>query len=134
MNLELQNTLFARYPRFYRPAETQITHANRAPRDGRQNKNDRVPFDDRGIECGVGWFAEIVHLSRTCESEIDSLCQQGVPSEKWPRVAQIKEKLGGLSFYVTGRISRRIRSEIMAIEIQTGRIREGCGVPSPENL
>ena len=77
MKLELQAELLRRNPKFFRK-----------PGEGRL-QDERAPFDERGIECGDGWFALIERLSTACEIEIDALISQGVTEVHWPRVAQI---------------------------------------------
>jgi len=59
-----------------------------------------APIDERGIECGDGWFDIVDRLSCACEKEIEAQILQGVAKEYWPRIAQIKQKLGTIRFYV----------------------------------
>ena len=84
------------------------------------------PFDERGIECGDGWFAIVDRLCGACENEIAVLILQGVDSRRWPRVAQIKEKMGGLRFYVKGLISDQLRSHILQAEDDEGESYQTC--------
>ena len=118
MKLELQAKLLHCYPKFFRkPGEGCL-------------QEELTPFDERGIECGDGWFAIIDRLSRACEVEITMLISQGLDKECWPRVAQIKEKLGGLRFYLNGRVSDQLRSQILQAEADDGesfRTCEHCG-------
>jgi hypothetical protein len=51
-------------------------------------------------------------LSGACENEIEALVDQNVSQEYWPRVAQVKEKLGSLRFYVNGKLSAELREKI----------------------
>lgn len=46
-----------------------------------------------GIECGDGWYSLIYALCRN----IDRLVKEGDP---YPKVVQVKEKFGGLRFYI----------------------------------
>ena len=130
MDLELQSELFRRYPNIFRkPGRRRITSQII---DGAEElvRDDMAPFDERGIECGDGWFAIVGRLSRACEDEITMLISQGLDKECWPRVAQIKEKLGGLRFYVNGRVSDQLRSQILQAEADDGeslRTCERCG-------
>ena len=58
------------------------------------------------------------------------LILQGVDKKYWPRVAQIKEKMGGLRFYVNGLISDQMQSQILQAEEDEGesyRTCERCG-------
>ena len=118
MKLELQADLLRRYPNFFRKLG-----------EGRL-LTEIAPFDERGIECGDGWFALIERLSTACESEIDALISQGVTEVNWPRAAQIKEKMGGLRFYVNGSITDALRALILTAEEEESRhICECCGAP-----
>ncbi|OGQ55783.1 MAG: hypothetical protein A3J24_08805 [Deltaproteobacteria bacterium RIFCSPLOWO2_02_FULL_53_8] len=130
MRLELQAELFSRYPNVFRkPGKRRITFeimdcAEEIVRD------DTAPIDERGIECGDGWFAIIDRLSCACENEIELLISRGVDKTLWPRVAQIKEKLCGLRFYVNGQISDQLRSQILQAvddEGESYRTCELCG-------
>lgn len=112
MKLELQEKLFLRHPRFYR-----------------RTGSSALPFDERGIECGDGWMDLIDRLSSACEQEIVARISQGVAKELWPRVAQIKEKMGTLRFYVNGAVSDELRSRIRQAEEESSRTCEGCGSP-----
>jgi len=53
----------------------------------------------RRFECGDGWHRIIYDLSAAVEV---SACHRGVDaeSEQWPLVQQVKEKYGGLRFYL----------------------------------
>lgn len=96
MTLELQAELLRRYPKFFR-------------KPGKQD--DMAPFDERGVECGDGWFALIDRLCRAHENEIEMMASRGMVKERWPRVAQIKEKAGSLRFYIRGTVSEELREE-----------------------
>lgn len=118
MKLELQAELLRRNPKFFRK-----------PGEGRL-QDERAPFDERGIECGDGWFALIERLSTACEDEIDALISQGVTEVHWPRVAQIKEKFGGLRFYVNGSVTDELRALVLTVEEEESRHTcECCGAP-----
>ena len=126
----LQAELFRRYPNAFRkPGKRRITLelmdcAEEFVRD------DTAPIDERGIECGDGWFVIIDRLSCALEKEIELHISRGVDNTHWPRVAQIKEKLGGLRFYVNGQISDQLRSQILQAVDDVGesyRTCEQCG-------
>ena len=128
MNPELQAELVRRYPRFFRKP------GNRLMEQGTANVQECVvdmgPFDERGIECGDGWFAIVDRLCSACENEIAVLVSHDLDAKHWPRVAQIKEKMGGLRFYVKGLISDQLRSQILQAEDDEGesyRTCERCG-------
>lgn len=118
MKTELQAELFRRYPTIFRK-----------PGEGRLQK-EIAPLDERGIECGDGWFTLIDRLCTACESEIDALISQGLTEVHWPRVAQIKEKFGGMRFYVNGSVTDELRALILAVEEEESRRTcEYCGAP-----
>ena len=114
MKHELQAELRRRYPNFYREPV--------------QGLDAIEPFDEQGVEWGDGWFDLIDRLSCTCESEIQALVAQGMPQNAWPRIAQIKEKFGGLRFYVRGPLSEALRAQIQQAQTETSLgICERCG-------
>ncbi len=88
------------------------------------------PIDERGIDCGDGWFELVNRLSAACEKEIDAMAAAGVAMEYWPRAVQIKEKFGTLRFRVHGKLSEALRAEILkAEEVDSAHICEQCGAP-----
>lgn len=130
MKVELQAELLRRYPKFFRKPGKRLLDPNVISGLEGRLLDGRAPFDERGIECGDGWFALIDRLSLACENEIDTLIAQGVPKEGWPRIAQIKDKFGGLRFYVRGPLSDDLRAQILQAEnIESLRTCECCGVP-----
>jgi len=130
MKLELQAELFQRYPKFFRKPGLRLVNPELTAESEVALVDEAAPFDERGIECGDGWVALIDRLSGACEKEIEALIAQGVPKEGWPRVAQIKEKLGGLRFYVNGPLSHDLREQILQTEnIESLRTCERCGAP-----
>ena len=131
MQVELQAELVRRYSKFFRQPGKRLLDPEVISELGHRLVDDRAPFDERGIECGDGWFDLVDRLSRACENEIDTLKAQGVPKEGWPRIAQIKEKFGGLRFYVRGQLSEELRAQILQAEnIESLRTCERCGAPS----
>lgn len=52
-----------------------------------------------GFECGDGWFDLLWQLSQALEGEAR---QQGLnpDADEWPCATQVKEKFGGLRFYM----------------------------------
>ncbi|MDO8263279.1 MAG: hypothetical protein Q7T21_08630 [Gallionella sp.] len=130
MQVELQAELFRRYPKFFRKPGKRLVDPEIISDVEARLQDDAAPFDERGIECGDDWFALIDRLSRACELEIETLIAQGVPKEYWPRIAQIKEKFGGLRFYVNGPVSEELRAKILQAENkESPRICEVCGAP-----
>lgn len=119
MKIELQAELFRRYPKLFRKPDKRL-------------HDDTAPIDERGIECGDGWFDIADRLSCACELEIEALNHQGVAKECWPRVAQIKQKLGTMRFYVHGPLSDDLREQIRREHSDDGdsaRTCERCGAP-----
>ena len=111
MNIVLQQALLNRYPKFL------------------QKSADARAFDERGFECEDGLFKIIDELCSECEAEIDTLTTQGFDKSKWPRVAQIKEKLGRLRFHATGAVSGELRGKLLAAQEISLRTCESCGSP-----
>jgi len=118
MQVELQAELLRRYPKFFRKPGKRLVNPEVISELEKRLQDDTAPFDERGIECGDGWFALIDRLSRACEFEIEMLISQGVTKECWPRVAQIKEKCGGLRFYVRGPLSDGLWALILKAEAE----------------
>ena len=130
MKVELQVELLRRYPKFFRQPGKRLIDLDVMSELDNRLLDDRAPFDERGIECGDGWFDLVDRLSRSCENEIDTLMAQGVPHEGWPRIAQIKEKFGGLRFYVRGPLPEDLRAQILQVEnMESLRTCERCGAP-----
>ncbi len=130
MKAELQAELLRRYPKFFRKPGMRLVDPEFASDAATSLMDDTAPFDVHGIECGDGWFALIDGLSSACEKEIDVLIGQNVAKESWPRVAQIKEKMGGLRFYVNGPLSDPLWAQIRQAEnIESLRTCESCGAP-----
>lgn len=114
MKIELQAELARRHPRLFRkPGPSDL----------------ETSFDKWGVECGDGWFALIDRLAGACESEIEKLVMRGLPAEQWPRVVQIKEKIGSLRFYVLPKVSDELREQIQTKVYEESRCTcEQCGV------
>ena len=84
MNNELQNQLFAKYPSIFREV-------------GGEPSQTCMAF---GIECGNGWHDLIDLLCDSITHQVEST-NRLYPDLKFAVVAaQIKEKYGGLRFYV----------------------------------
>jgi hypothetical protein len=81
MQAQLQTELFLHYPKFFRPPGKCLIDPDVISELENSLLDDMTPFDERGIECGNGWFALIDRLSRACENEIDTLIAQGVHKE-----------------------------------------------------
>lgn len=76
----------------------------------------------RGFECGDGWFELIYKLSQDIET-VASEVGLNPDSPEWPKCRQVKEKLGGIRFYVFNCHDERIRALIDSAYEQS---RETC--------
>ena len=102
MNEKLEEQLMKKYPKIFIGKDKPITES-------------LIPF---GFECGGGWYWLIDHLCKSIQSYCDNrnegirirnkACQEGrLESEKvedeWQvEATQVKEKFGGLRFYING--------------------------------
>lgn len=87
-----------------------------------------LPWADRlvwtNIDCGAGWFALLTDLDRDLRALWSDY-----------RVAQVKEKFGGLRFYLDGlegttpAQAEAVRARIAEAEVTASRTCEWCGEP-----
>jgi len=82
MHIDLDKLLCARFPNLYADRTRSIQDSCMG----------------WGFECGDGWFGLLWELSETLEPLIADM--EG-PSAEWPRAVQVKEKFGGLRFYMS---------------------------------
>lgn len=82
------NRLFLGFPIIYR---------------GRHDKSSIIMQEE--IACGDGWFSLITQLSRDIETIANQMKMAGYDDDELPIVLQIKEKLGGLRFYMANETS-----------------------------
>jgi len=82
-----------------------------------------------GFECGDGWFQIIYDLSVAIEEQAEKLKADGVPMEQLPSVCQVKEKFGGLRYYVNN-LFGDIDKLIDAAEVQSQQTCDVCGGPA----
>lgn len=131
MNPTLQAELIQSYPKFFREPGQRLADRDLEDSSSTEShlEHDMGPYDEWGIECGNGWFALIDRLCQACERETEGLIALGISKERWPRVAQIKEKVGSLRFYVTGPVSDSIREQIAQAELESRSVCEQCGAP-----
>ncbi len=80
-----------------------------------------------GISIGEGWFQIVEDLSATIHQHYKWQIQQG-KAPGYPVVAQIKEKFGGLRFYVDA-ADEYTYGAISLAEMVAGRTCEVCGAP-----
>ena len=79
----------------------------------------------RGFECGDGWFDLIWDLCERLEPLVCELNATLQPAEHF-EVLQVKQKFGGLRFYVSHHTAA-IDSEIEAAKLESRRTCEQCG-------
>jgi hypothetical protein len=84
-----------------------------------------TPLGERTIECGPGWYGLVARLARTLEAHI----QQLPPATRRDvYCVQVKEKFGGLRFYMRT-TTTAIESAIDRAEEHSFHICEDCGRP-----
>ena len=82
-----------------------------------------------GFCCADGWLPLIERLSDRIEAEIVRLRDEdGVAEKDLPEVMQVKEKFGGLRFFVRPQ-NDTIYAAIMAAREEADRTCEYCGAP-----
>ena len=82
-----------------------------------------------GFSCADGWLPLIERLSDHIEAEIVRLRDEdGVAEKDLPEAKQVKEKLGGLRFYVFP-ANDKIFAAVMAAREEADRTCEYCGTP-----
>ena len=96
MRLAFQAELFKRYPNAFRPPVADAVGDEQA-----------TVIDQRGVECGDGWFNLVDRMARATEREIERLIDAGVGQTEWPRIAQIKENSTLCGSTSTARAPRR---------------------------
>lgn len=77
------------------------------------------------FECSDGWFDLLYKLCADIDNECTKL---GLTNEWWTQATQIKEKFGGLCFYVTS-CANSIHDLIEAAEEKSLVTCEHCGLP-----
>jgi hypothetical protein len=114
MNPNFQHELFSQFPQLYRHRILPDTESRMC----------------EGFCCGDGWYKLLYGLSET----IDRICQQyNLRGETYPTVFQVKEKYGGLRFYIdTHKKTPKaaylaIREAVHYIEIKSEETCEVCG-------
>ena len=81
-----------------------------------------------GFCCGEGWFYLINELSQQVEIIANQQKNDGCADDDLPIVVQVKEKFGGLRFYMRNQ-TEAISSLIEAAEAKSYRVCEVCGQP-----
>jgi hypothetical protein len=114
MKPELRQQIFDDFPRLFRaPAGDEFSIVR-----------------DWGFQCRDGWFALIYQVCGQIEAAAEAA---GVDKEsaEWPRAIQVKEKFGGLSFYLTrpDAAEEAIRAAVNTAAKASTTICEWCGAP-----
>ena len=77
------------------------------------------------FECSDGWFDLLHNLCADIDNECTKL---GLSNDQWTQATQIKEKFGGLRFYVTS-CAHSIHDLIEAAEEKSLVTCDVCGLP-----
>lgn len=98
----------------------------------RQTIESNEPIDIWGFECGDGWFELIDTLCNNVQSHIDWKSKNVQDTEELENLQvvaqQVKEKFGGLRFYVVGG-DETTKAYINFAESFSMKICESCGNP-----
>ena len=117
MNKELQEQLFEKYPKIFRQKDL--------------GKHETAMC--WGISCGDGWYSLIETLCENIKNHLMNK-NRNKPDEEHLvcQAVQVKEKFGGLCFYIAGG-DEYIDGLISMAESMSYRICSECGKPSEEN-
>lgn len=113
MNSDLENKIMRDFPIIFGECKSQ--------------SKVKYPIQQFGIECHDGWYALIYNLSVEIEKQVKQWIEEN-PDEKdhHPRVIQIKEKFGGLRYYMSS-ATEYIYDLIEKAEVNSFSICESCG-------
>jgi len=110
MKIELQNQLFAKYPKIFRQKDESM----------------QVTCMCWGIDTGDGWYDLLDELCGKLQKYID---EKGIPQVE---AVQVKEKFGTLRFY-TGGVHKdhfdAVHDMIGEAEEKSGEVCDVCGKP-----
>jgi ribosomal protein L40E len=81
-----------------------------------------------GVEAGDGWYELLDTLGSKLEPLIKKYVEEHGEEEAHPRAAQVKEKFGGLRFYMTAQTDE-MTAAIVEAEDASETICERCGAP-----
>ena len=115
MKKELQEKIFNDFPELYRDRLLP----------------DSVSRMCDGICCGNGWYDTIYELSK----EIHEFClKHKLTGDRYIRVFQVKQKMGGLRYYIESyelleSISKELQASITKAEAKAAVTCEVCGKP-----
>lgn len=110
--------------------EKEALLRNKYPKIFRRSEFNSEPLDMWGLECGDGWFNLIDILCNSIQNHVDS---KEKASNEFKQVEnlqviaqQVKEKFGGLRFYVVGG-DEVTDSLISLVESMSFKVCESCG-------
>lgn len=109
MDKDLSRILFTSYPSLFRDKEDKAKSLMRF-----------------GFACGPGWFTILQELIYAIKEEEDKLAEKD-PSYERLTVVQVKEKFGGLCFYVSRSTTPEIGKLIEFTENESYHVCEWCG-------
>lgn len=115
MNQELQNKLFAKYPKIFRQKDLSAQQTAMC----------------WGICCGDGWYSIIDALCGQIQNHLEHNMKDN-DGTIVVEATQVKEKYGGLRFYYTGG-DEFIRGVCWMAEDLSCRTCEECGSPGIQN-
>jgi hypothetical protein len=110
MTLAQQRRLKARFPLVFRKL-----HPDRYQRG--------TALGERTIECGPGWYALVARLAGTLEAQLQ---RQPPKQRRQMYCVQVKEKFGGLRFYMSAKTSS-MDAAIRRAVAKSFRVCEDCG-------
>lgn len=116
MKMELDNKLVKAFPNLYRDRYSNMQSTAMC----------------WGFECGEGWFQLIWDLSEKLESLIIKFKEENPDCEFLPAAVQVKEKFGGLRFYMTS-ATDEMYELISEAESKAEQTCERCGAPGTAN-
>lgn len=109
MRVELQNKLFEKYPKLFTQKDLSMQQTCMC----------------WGIEVGDGWYWLLDNLCEAIQDYVEN------NDEPQPELIQVKEKFGGLRFYLTN-VNSHIHGMVVFAEYMSYKICENCG--SAENI
>lgn len=88
-----------------------------------------------GFQCGDGWFDILLQLSQKIEVDLQAMRDRfaSAPMEDLPHALQVKEKFGGLRFYMNLQ-SERWADWIREAEVEAFKTCERCGAPGAMHI
>lgn len=86
-----------------------------------ENRRIKYPFELFGIECGYGWYGLILPLYFAIQKY-----NKDKPEEEQIHIDQIKEKFGGLRFYISN-APEKFLDWASRIEDESYKVCEFCG-------